>query len=237
MREEVIGKATLIHADCREAFQTFNRKKHYRIITDPVWPNSPKLIEGWDRPYQLFEEIAPHLGRLAKSLVIHVGCASDPRILKYVPENLRYLRTCWLPWETPHVFGRDGRRLSTAEVAHVFGEPVRSAPGRKMIPAECTPAPAGLRSNEHPCCRNLHFVKWLVNWFSDPDDPVLDPFLGSGTTGVAAVLQGRTFYGMEIDQKHFDLSCRRLEKAQKMRESMEPYIADAMATVNNAIAI
>jgi DNA modification methylase len=44
---------------------------------------------------------------------------------------------------------------------------------------------------------------------------VIDPFMGSGTTGVAAVKLGRRFIGIEIDPKYFDIACRRIEEATK----------------------
>lgn len=52
----------------------------------------------------------------------------------------------------------------------------------------------------------------ITSW-SNEGDLVADPFLGSGTTGIAAVRLGRRFIGIEMDQKYFDLSCRRIETA------------------------
>jgi DNA modification methylase len=47
---------------------------------------------------------------------------------------------------------------------------------------------------------------------------VVDPFLGSGTTGVAAVKLGRTFTGIEIEPEYFDIACKRIEQALKLKE-------------------
>lgn len=44
---------------------------------------------------------------------------------------------------------------------------------------------------------------------------VIDPYMGSGSTGVAAVVRGREFIGIEIDQRYFDVACERLERAQR----------------------
>jgi DNA modification methylase len=46
-------------------------------------------------------------------------------------------------------------------------------------------------------------------------ETILDPFMGSGTTGVAAVQEGRKFIGIEIEPKYFDIACKRIEEAQK----------------------
>jgi site-specific DNA-methyltransferase (adenine-specific) len=66
---------------------------------------------------------------------------------------------------------------------------------------------------EHPTQKPLPLISELVRLFSFEGDLVCDPFLGSGTTGVAAVKQGRKFVGIEVDQKHFDTSCRRIADA------------------------
>ena len=47
----------------------------------------------------------------------------------------------------------------------------------------------------------------------DEAETVLDPFMGSGTTGVACAKMGRTFIGIEIDETYFDIACRRIEAA------------------------
>ena len=53
---------------------------------------------------------------------------------------------------------------------------------------------------------------WCVEQAGDVDT-VLDPFMGSGTTGVAAVKLGRKFIGIEIEPKYFDIACKRIQAA------------------------
>lgn len=55
---------------------------------------------------------------------------------------------------------------------------------------------------KHPTQKPITLMMELVKLFSDPGDIILDPFCGSGTTGVAAVMQGRRFIGVEIDPKY-----------------------------------
>ena len=50
---------------------------------------------------------------------------------------------------------------------------------------------------------------------TSPGETILDPFMGSGTTGVAAVQMGRKFIGIEREPKYFDIACRRIEDAQR----------------------
>lgn len=68
---------------------------------------------------------------------------------------------------------------------------------------------------DHPCPKPVGQMKWLVNRTSLPGEIILDPFMGSGTTGVAAVKLGRKFIGIEIEPKYFDIACRRISDALK----------------------
>lgn len=66
---------------------------------------------------------------------------------------------------------------------------------------------------QHPARYPLPFAKELVEPFSDAGDVVMDPFLGSGTTGVAAVKLGKHFTGIEVEPRFFDIACRRITDA------------------------
>lgn len=69
--------------------------------------------------------------------------------------------------------------------------------------------------NVHETQKPIRLMTDLVKLFSNQGDTVLDPFMGSASTGVACVKLGRKFIGIELDQKYFDLSCRRIEEAYK----------------------
>lgn len=64
----------------------------------------------------------------------------------------------------------------------------------------------------------LAVARWLFAgnlWAAEMGQTILDPFLGSGTTGVACANLGRKFIGIEIEPKYFDIACRRIEQAYK----------------------
>ena len=71
------------------------------------------------------------------------------------------------------------------------------------------------RGNAHPCPKPLNLMKWIVARISKPGQLVFDPFMGSGTTGVAAVQLGRRFLGVEIEPVYFEAACQRIEDAQR----------------------
>ncbi len=69
------------------------------------------------------------------------------------------------------------------------------------------------KSIDHPCPKPLGIMKWLVNKASLEGETVCDPFMGSGTTGVACHLMGRRFIGVELNRRYFDEACVRMERA------------------------
>lgn len=71
----------------------------------------------------------------------------------------------------------------------------------------------------HPCPRPLDQVTHIVEQWVRPGATILDPFMGSGTTGVACVQTGRSFVGCEIDPGYFEIAKRRIEQAQ-MQETL-----------------
>lgn len=75
--------------------------------------------------------------------------------------------------------------------------------------------------NGHPCPKPEGQMTWLVNRGSLEGETVFDPFMGSGTTGVAAVKMGRKFIGCEIEPRYFDIACRRIEDAQRQAQMFD----------------
>lgn len=69
--------------------------------------------------------------------------------------------------------------------------------------------------NEHPAIFPETLATDHIQSWSNASDLILDPFMGSGTTGVAAVKLGRKFIGIEIEPKYFDIACRRIEEATR----------------------
>ncbi len=65
---------------------------------------------------------------------------------------------------------------------------------------------------EHPCPRPLEQIKHLVKWFTLPGFSILDPFMGSGTTLVAAKNLGRRAIGIEIEERYCEIAAKRLSQ-------------------------
>lgn len=68
---------------------------------------------------------------------------------------------------------------------------------------------------DHPCERPVELYEWCIRYLPKPVRSVLDPYLGSGSCGVAAFRSGCSFIGIEREPKYFDIACRRIDDAQR----------------------
>lgn len=226
LRSETIGNATLYLGDCRDILPALSADS---VITDPPWDQA-KNIPGADDPRGLFTAVAPALARAIRA-VVHLGCYTDPAFLAPLSALMPFRQVLWLEYNCSSY---RGRTLVNADVAYAFGEPIPSRPNQRVIPAKTASpgrmegelaargygrnrsaktARAFAKAAEHPMPRQLRHVRWLVRWWSEAGEVVLDPFMGSGTTGVAAIQFGRRFIGIETHEPFFDLARRRIEKA------------------------
>jgi site-specific DNA-methyltransferase (adenine-specific)/modification methylase len=71
----------------------------------------------------------------------------------------------------------------------------------------------GVDVREHPTQKPEGVMKWCIKQLPEDARTILDPFMGSGTTGVAAVKLGRRFIGIEIEPRYLDIACRRIQAA------------------------
>lgn len=64
----------------------------------------------------------------------------------------------------------------------------------------------------HPTQKPIQVMQWCLG-FLPSSQTILDPFMGSGTTGVACVKEGRSFIGIELDEEYFEIACKRIKEA------------------------
>ena len=86
----------------------------------------------------------------------------------------------------------------------------------------------------HPTQKPIAIMRHLISALVAPDACALDPFMGSGTTGVAAVKLGGRFIGIEIDAGYFDIACRRIEEAIRQPDM---FVEPAPAPIQEAMAL
>ena len=87
---------------------------------------------------------------------------------------------------------------------------------------------------EHPTQKPIEVMRWCIEKLPKGCETILDPFMGSGTTGVAAVKLGRRFIGIEIEPKYFDIACRRIEEASRQPDM---FVEPAPAPIQKTMAL
>lgn len=80
-------------------------------------------------------------------------------------------------------------------------------------PAKELRLPVGVHDTGHPTQKPLRLMRWCVEQLSSKVVKIFDPFMGSGTTGVAAVQLGRKFIGVEIEPRYFEIAVKRISEA------------------------
>lgn len=118
------------------------------------------------------------------------------------------------PDASPRFNGQGAARGAECAVTAWCGAGYRSwnGGGRRGVFTHCVNTD---RQGEHPTEKPVSLMVELVTLYSNPGQTICDPFMGSGSTGVAAVKSGRRFVGIEMNERWFDLSCRRIEAALK----------------------
>jgi site-specific DNA-methyltransferase (adenine-specific)/modification methylase len=201
----VIGNAELYCGDCLEILPTL--PKVDAVVTDPPYG----IGEKWDKPGRF----ATCAGKLWNGDAGWDVCTNQPGVdLALSISNGRGIiwggnyyslppSRGYLIWDKMQV----GFSLADSEMAWV-SDPI--------TPKHFRYARAQLASEgkEHPTQKPLPLMLWCLKFLPN-SKTILDPFMGSGTTGAACMNLGRKFIGIEIERKYFDIACERIENAQR----------------------
>lgn len=207
-----IGNATLYNADCFDVLPHLDPVD--AAITDPPYCIGYRFRSHDDAPWRyhsLMSRLVPELVRLTRNGPCFVWQGQTKASLwhRYFPKGYRIVAAC------KHYPERNERPGSFS------WDPVIFWSGRSQLQHEL-PRDwhlADLRSwdgfpsgSPVPCPKPLEQVRFFCD--SVNGETILDPFMGSGTTGVAAVLAGKRFIGIEQDPVYFEYACRRIASAQ-----------------------
>lgn len=199
MRVERLAEGvTVVLGDCREYLATLADGSVDAVVTDPPYGigfaaqptkwqrRAGKMPESWD---DSTNNIVLSLPAIAPA-IIWGGNYYD------LPQS-----RCWLSWFKPD---------APPSMAHFeLAWTSFNANSRQLTVSisETNPERVG-----HPTQKPLRLMQWCLG-FVPKAKAILDPFMGSGTTGVACVRLGRRFVGIEIDERYFDIACRRISAA------------------------
>lgn len=227
--EHLAEGVTLYLGDCREILPSLQDIKH--VICDPPYEDELHSAIGRIRRND-GREMIQDLGfggiNATRDEVaeILVAASSGWLIVFTLAEGVRAWRDpmqaagakwdttlAWIkPDASPRFNGQGAARGFECAVTAWCGTGYRkwNGGGKRGVYTHCVNQG---RQGEHPTEKPLPLMMDLLADYTQQDELVCDPFMGSGTTGVAAVKLGRKFIGIEQSQKWFDLSCRRIRAA------------------------
>lgn len=209
VRKEVIGNCTLYCANSVEVLASLGRLDS--VVSDPPYGMSyTAKAEKWKSTRIRNDGNTSCLNwacRLQPNHSAYVFCRWDNLVHIPKPKSLiTWLKNNHGPGDCAHAHGR------ATEVIAFYPGPNHSFPdGRPRDVLHC----AKTLNEHHPTEKPVDLMRSVVGWTAGC---VVDPFMGSGTTGVACAKMGRSFIGIELDPVHFETACRRIEAAYKQPE-------------------
>ena len=205
----VIGNAELWHGDCREVLPLL--PKHDLVLTDPPYGidvgamnmGAGKKAAGFE-PFAWDAEPPPPwlfglLREKGKELIVWGG-----NYFSLEPNG------CWLSWDKIQEFSGADFELAYTTLR---------GPSKTFRMARAQAYGAVERA--HPTQKPLALMAWCIGK-APAAQTVLDPFMGSGSTGVACAQLGKAFTGIERERKYFDIACERISRAQAQGQLLPP---------------
>jgi site-specific DNA-methyltransferase (adenine-specific) len=205
----VIGDAVLYLGDCMDILPTLDKVD--AVITDPPYGIAddhlkPSKKGEWSFLYSEkieWDSFAPN-----DAVLLSISISSNAIVWGGNYFGLTPKRG-WLIWDKmqSHSSGHAELAWTNLDI------PVRSfAYSRAQLATE---------QKQHPTQKPVSLMKWCIE-LAGHTESILDPFMGSGTTGVAAIQLGRSFIGIEREPKYFDIACQRIERAVAQGQLFAP---------------
>lgn len=204
-----IGNATLYLSDCMDVLPMLGKVD--AVITDPPYgigqDGGAQRTRGSKRTNG--EKMGWDTQRPIKEVFDAIQTAGDVQIIwggnyfaDYLPASMG-----WLYWEK-----RMGGDFADGELAWTSQhKALRQFSHYKKN-----------KGDEHPTQKPLELMLWCIAQCKNAPKTILDPFMGSGTTGVAAIQLGRKFIGIEREERYFDIACKRIEQAVAQGQLFDP---------------
>ena len=211
-----IGKATLYLGDCTDILPTLNKVD--AVITDPPYGmnfqsnfrNEKHLKIANDDSAEIAIQVINWCLQNTNHSIYAFGRWDNIYDYPKPKSLITWVKNNWSMGDLHHEHARQ------TEVAFFYAMKEHFFP--KQRPTDVIEYPR--TNNEfHPTEKPVGLMCKFVEWTSGT---IFDPFMGSGTTGVAAIQMGRKFIGIERELKYFDIACKRIEQAVAQPQLFEP---------------
>ena len=208
-----IGNATLYLGDCLEILPTL--RKVDAVVTDPPYGTKTHQREDW--MVGEFSNVLPLALPLLRNALSNDGafyCFTSWSMMSdwLLRLSLYFKLQNIIIWDKGRHSGRWTANSWQFTWEGVFFGLKGSRPTREYFPDVVhSSEPQG----RHPMQKPVDVTELFIRASTDKSDTILDPFMGSGTTGVACARLGRKFIGIEIEPKYFDIACKRIEEAYR----------------------
>jgi DNA modification methylase len=203
---EVIGNATLYLGDCKDILPELGLMD--AVVTDPPYgidfgkSGNFQASHGWSKRR---ESVKWDIGRPNKKIFDLILNHSKNQIIwggnyftDYLPPRMR-----WLIWD------KGQRDFSLADFEMAWTSQNKAS---RIFNYSRSKAMQDVK--KHPTQKPLALMEWCLG-FLPKSKTILDPFMGSGTTGVVCMNLGKEFIGIEKDPEYFDIACKRISDAER----------------------
>lgn len=215
MKPVIIGDCTLYLGDCLEIMPTLGKVD--AVVTDPPYGiggsngtigkkrGKGAYISAFDDTPSYIEKVVATAIRLALSKSTRGALTPGFRNMFKYPEP-KDVGSYYMPSGSGlNYWGR----ITDQPIFYYGDDPLLG----KTIQYKSHTIREPMEKIDHPCPKPIMAWTWLVKRVSLDGETILDPFMGSGTTGVACAKLGRKFIGIELEPKYFDIACERIQKA------------------------
>lgn len=194
-----IGSATLYLGDCMDILPTL--QKVDAVITDPPYGiDVGSMGMGKGKKATTFEKFEWDKATPTAYLIARCLAAADVAIIWGGNYFALPPSGCWLAWDKVQQFSGADLELAWTNLS----KPTKAF---RMSRVEAY----GNIDKQHPTQKPLALMKWCIEQAGSPET-ILDPFMGSGTTGVAALKLNRKFIGIELDEGYFKIAQKRISE-------------------------
>ncbi len=247
MIERQIGDCRLFCGDCRDVFPLLETVDH--VIADPAYEfhmhaaKKGRKVKGAQRRIRIdghanpppvdFDSVDAIRDLAARECI---RLSSGWVMFFCTPEGVaawrdaieahggRYKRACvWVKPDSAPQFNGQGPAMGAEMFVTAWagtGFSRWNGGGRRNVFTHLCQPPD--RTGLHPTEKPLALMGEIIRLFTDPGDSILDPFMGIGSTGIAAIKLGRTFIGVEQDEHYFQIACRRIEEVYAQGDLFVP---------------